>query len=375
MKMSCRQTWLAPTSAIILMLSASISAQADEASEGLARATEIIEAHRSVPAFEAPGEPFDIRAVAEGKKMLSIPNTSSNQFLKGIIRREIEVGKEIGLEVREWENQGQPNQWVQGIEYAIANDFDIVDLISGVNPAVIEPQLEAAKAAGVKVFTSHFYDPSQPANPLLAGDLPFSFYDQGWLLGNWAIVKTGGAANVIVVKSDEVPPTAPLVKGIHDAFEQNCPNCTILQEINVGITEWGTKIQPSVQSALISNPTANYVIPIYDSMSQFVVPAVELTGKGETVKIATGNGTPFVLDFIRDGKVEMDVGESLDWVARATIDGYMRSLAGMEMPKELAVPLYIFDADNIETAGVPAEANKGYGEDYVKGFHETWQLK
>jgi hypothetical protein len=44
-----------------------------------------------------------------------------------------------------------------------------------------------------------------------------------------------------------------------------------------GITEWSTKIQPSVQAALISNPTANYVIPIYDSMSQFVVPAMELT--------------------------------------------------------------------------------------------------
>ena len=348
---------------------------ADEVADGLARATEVVESHRSVPAFAPQGEAFDIRAVAAGKKMLSIPNTSSNQFLKGIIRREIEVGKEIGLEVREWENQGQPNQWVQGIEYAIANDFDIVDLISGVNPAVIEPQLEAAKAAGVKVFTSHFYDPSQPANPLLAGDLPFSFYKQGWIMGNWTIVKTGGAANVIVVKSDEVPPTAPLVQGIRDAFEQNCPNCQVLQEINVGITEWGTKIQPAVQSALISQPTTNYVLPIYDSMSQFVVPAVELTGKGETVKIATGNGTPFVLDFIRDGKVEMDVGESLDWVARGTIDGYMRSLAGLEMPKELAVPLYIFDASNIDSAGVPAEANKGYGEEYVKGFHENWKMQ
>ena len=350
-------------------------AQADAVAEGLARATEVVDSHRSVPDFVAPGEAFDIRAVAAGKKMLSIPNTSSNQFLKGIIQREIAVGAEIGLEVREWENQGQPNQWVQGIEYAIANDFDIVDLISGVNPAVIEPQLEAAKAAGVKVFTSHFYDPSQPANPLLAGDLPFSFYNQGWVIGNWTIAQTKGAANIIVVKSDEVPPTAPYVQGIRDAFEKNCPNCVILQEINVGITEWGTKIQPAVQSALISQPTANYVIPIYDSMTQFVVPALELTGKGETVKIATGNGTPFVLDFIRDGKVEMDVGESLDWVARATLDGYMRSLAGLEMPKELAVPLYIFDASNIETAGVPAEANKGYGEAYVAGFEENWMIK
>lgn len=349
--------------------------RADEASDGVARATEIIETHRKPPVYKAPGEAFDIQAVAKDKSMLSIPNTSLNQFLKGIITREIAVGKEVGLNVREWENQGQPSQWVQGIEYAIQNKIDMVDLISGVNPAVVEPQLQSAKDAGVKVFTAHFYDPSQPASKLLEGDLPVSFYGQGWLLGNWMIYKTKGDAHAIVVKSDEVPPTAPLVQGIHDAFAKNCPKCTIVQEINVGITEWGTKIQPSVQSALIANPTANYVIPIYDSMSQFVVPAVELTGKNDTVKIATSNGTPFVLDFIRDGKVEMDIGESLDWIARATIDGYMRKLAGLPMPKDIGVPYYIFDASNVETAGVPAEPNKGYGEDYVKGFKETWKIQ
>lgn len=351
------------------------SAFADAASEGLTRATEIVESYRKTPVYKPAGEAFDIQAVAKGKKMLSIPNTSSNQFLKGIIQREIAVGKEIGLEVREWENQGQPNQWVQGIEYAIANKFDIVDLISGVNPAVIEPQLQAAKEAGVKVFTSHFYDPSQPASKLLEGDLPVSFYNQGWIIGNWMIYKTKGEAHAIVVKTDEVPPTAPLVQGIRDALSKNCPNCTIVQEINAGITEWGTKIQPAVQSALIANPTANYVIPIYDSMSQFVVPAIDLTGKGETVKVATSNGTPFVLDFIRDGKVEMDIGESLDWIARSTIDGYMRKLAGLPMPKDIGVPYLIFDKSNVETAGIPAEPNKGYGEEYVKGFHETWKMK
>lgn len=361
--------------AAVAVAGGALSAAADEAGDGVARATEIIESYRKQPVYKPAGEAFDIRAVAKGKKVLSIPNTSSNQFLKGIIAREIEVGKEIGLEVREWENQGQPSQWVQGIEYAIANKFDVVDLISGVNPAVIEPQLQAAKEAGVKVFTSHFYDPSQPASPLLEGDLPVSFYNAGWILGNWTIAKTNGAANIVIVKTDEVPPTGPLVKGIHDAFEKNCPNCTIVQEINAGITEWGTKIQPSVQAALIANPNVNYVIPIYDSMSQFVVPAVELTGKSDTVKIATYNGTPFVLDFIRDGKVEMDIGESLDWIARATIDGYMRKLAGLPMPKEIGVPYYIFEASNVESAGVPAEPNKGYGDDYVKGFNETWKVQ
>ena len=66
---------------------------------------------------------------------------------------------------------------------------------------------------------------------------------------------------------------------------RNCPNCKIVQEINVGVTEWGTKIQPAVQSAVQAHPEINVVIPIYDSMSQFVVPALRLTGKTGAVKV------------------------------------------------------------------------------------------
>jgi ribose transport system substrate-binding protein len=352
-----------------------IVAYADAVGDGVARAKAVIDSYRKLPLFVPPGPSFDIVAVAKGKTMLSIPNTSANQFLKGIIAREIAVGKEIGLKVSEWQNQGQPSQWVQGMDYAIANKISAVDLISGVNPAVVEPQMSAAKAAGVKVFASHFYDPSQSPDALLAGNLPVSFYRQGWILGNWMISKTGGHANAVIVKSDEVLPTAPLVKGIHDALAQNCPDCTILMEINVGITEWGAKIQPSVQSALLSHPRVNYVIPIYDSMSQFVVPAVRLSGKLGQVNIATANGTPFVLDFIRNGEVQMDIGESLDWIARATIDGYMRNFAGLPMPKEIGVPYYLFDASNVKSAGIPASANKGYGDNYVTGFNKVWEIK
>ena len=114
-----------------------IPARADAVSDGVARATAVIETYRRVPVFVPPGAPFDIEAVAKGKTMLSIPNTSANQFLKGIITREIAVGKEIGLKVSEWQNQGQPSQWAQGIGYAISNKFNIVDLISGVNPAIV----------------------------------------------------------------------------------------------------------------------------------------------------------------------------------------------------------------------------------------------
>ena len=241
------------------------------------------------------------RLAPTARKQLSIPNSSANPFLKGIIDREKKAGAEIGLQVKEWENQGQPSQWVQGMEFAIRDKYDIVDLISGIDPSTIEPQVKAAKEAGVKVMTSHFYDPSDKQNPLVSSSLTIGFGEIGTILANWATVVTDGKANIVLIVSDEVPPTKPLVAGFKSELAAHCPNCKIVQEINVGVTEWATKIQAAVQSAVQAHPEVNVVIPIYDSMSQFVVPALRLTGKTGAVKVGTFNGTPFVLDYIQQG--------------------------------------------------------------------------
>jgi ribose transport system substrate-binding protein len=345
-------------------------------SAGMAAAQAVVDAHSGTPAFQAPGPPIDIRTCAHGNKMLSIPNSSSNQFVRGVMDREARVGKEIGLTIQRWQNQGQPSQWVQGIDYAISNHFTIIDLIAGINPAVVDPQLRQANAAGVKSFTSLYYDVSQPPDPVLAGSLALNYHDDmGAVLADWMAIHSNGHARVIVVKSDEVLPTAPLVAGIHDEFKKNCPDCKIVQEINVGITEWATKIQPSLQSSLLAHPDANYVVPIYDSMTQFVVPAIALTGTAHRVKIATADGTPYVLDMLRRGQVEMDIGESLDWSARSTLDGYMRRMCNLKTPTQLLIPFHIFSAANIASAGVPARYSKGYGDAYLADFAKIWMMK
>ena len=357
-----------------VMAATSLPALADAASDGLAKAKANLVAYTAKPVFTAPGPDFDAKKCAAGKKMLSIPNNSGNPFLKGIIDREKSAGKLVGLEVKEWENQGQPSQWVQGMEFAIRDKYEIVDLISGIDPGTIEPQVKAAKEAGVKVMTSHFYDPSFKPNPFVSSSLTIGFGEIGKILADWSTAATEGKANIAIVVSNEVPPTIPLVANFKSELATVCPQCKIVQEINVGVTEWGTKIQPAVQSAVQANPDINVVIPIYDSMSQFVVPALRLAGKTGAVKVATFNGTPFVLDFIQQGAVDMDIGESLDWIAYATVDGHLRDACGMPSPTALNVPFYIFDKLNAKEAGTPAKFDTGYGDAYKTGFAKTWQL-
>ena len=141
------------------------------------------------------------------------------------------------------------------------------------------------------------------------------------------------------------------------------------------VPEWATRIQPAVQSAILANPDLNYILPIYDSMSQFVVPAITITNARDRVKIATFNGTPFVLRMVQDGQVEMNIGENLDWIGRAIIDAEMRGLCGLELVKDPHIPLYIFDSSNVHTAGKPPMPSIGYGMDYIVEYEKLWGLR
>ena len=108
-------------------------------------------------------------------------------------------------------------------------------------------------------------------------------------------------------------------------------------------------------------------------MSQFIVPAIQ--GANSKAKIVSYNGTPFVLDMMRDGDiVEMDVGKSLGWVGMAGIDADMRVLCGKGTVTKLNTPAYIFDKSNVATAGKPATFNDGYGDAHIAGFKKLWGL-
>ena len=85
-------------------------------------------------------------------------------------------------------------------------------------------------------------------------------------------------------------------------------------------------------------------------------------------------GTPLVLDFIREGKVEMALGESLAWAGYAIADAEMRILAGKRAVKSMHIPFRVFTKENAAEAGVPASFDKGYGDTFKREYARLWKL-
>ncbi len=344
------------------------------ASAGIEDAKKLIEQYSQLPTFEAPGPAFDAKACMADKKMFVIPLTNANPFNAAISQGFVDAAEVVGFELRDWETQMDPAGWIQGVNTAVAEKFDLIDMQGGLPPEFMVPQITEARAAGLKVTATHNYDATTQSIPdFLDSAANTDYVTVGKIIAAWAIAKTEGKVNALVLGPDEITPTAPLRDAIMGYLKDNCPDCQS-KYINVPVNDWATKTQPAVQNALLADPSINYVLPVYDSLSQFIVPAIQIAGS--SAKIVSYNGTPFVLDMMRDGDiVEMNVGESLGWVGMAGTDANMRLLCGLEPVTKLNTPAYIFTDENVATAGNPATFNDGYGDVHIEGFKALWGIK
>jgi len=359
---------LAVVAAIAIGIAASKPAAADFLDEFRA----MLDEYRDKPQFEAAGPAFDARSCMADKKIMTIPITSANPFNQNIHKGMQKAADEVGFELVQWENQGQPTQWVQGMNAAINQGFDLIDLVGGTDPRVLVPQIEAAKAANIPVVASHYSGLEQEI-PHATHGVPIDYFRAGELLVAWAATERDGELNALIVYTTGPLSTDSMMAGM-DAALAKCPDCKATKK-NILVTDWATRIQPTVQSALLADPTINYVIVMYDSMSQFVVPAVEIASAQDRAPIVTFNGTDFVIGFVQQGKVAMDIGENLDWVGYAIMDAEMRIICGLKPIEDPKIPFYLFTRENAMDAGVPPQPSMGYGDEYVEGYRALWGLK
>jgi ribose transport system substrate-binding protein len=332
-----------------------------------------IDKYTGLPEFIPPGPPFDTSKV-RGKTVFNIPDSTANPFAVSIAKGEGEAAKLLGINYISCSDQGLVSQWAQCFGQAVQRKVGLINDFGGVDPRVVGPQIHAAQKTGIPVVATHVYGYSQ--TPLYVNtSIPAPYEEAGRLMADWVVLDTGGQTDVLVVVSNEVLGTPPIVAGLRDVFGKYCPTTCHLTFVNVPVSDWSTKIQPEVQVNLTRNPRINYIIPIYDSMSQFVVPAITASGRVGKVFISTFNGTPFVLGYMETGKiVRMDIGENLDWVGWAIMDADARVLAGEHLPMTFDghFPLRVFTKQNVEQAGVPPQLSTGYGNAYRKGYQKLW---
>jgi ribose transport system substrate-binding protein len=338
-----------------------------------------IERSKGIPTFAPPGPGFDAGRKLPGETIFEIPITSEVPFVTAVERGMKQAAAEVGAKLVVYPNQGQPAQWAQGIATAIAQHADAITLFAE-NPALLGPQIAQAEKARIPVIVLRTTGEGEPCQADPGGKIygstcvPGPFERAGQLQADWVIQATNGTADTLVITSNDASSTTPLMGGLRAEFGKRCPTCKVTA-VDVPISEWAARIRSEVQSALVRDPKINYVIPIYDSMTQFVVPAIRAARAAGRVRIAAFNGTPFVLKLMQEGDiVAMDVGENPSWLGWAAMDQTFRVMVGERPVKSEHTPLRVFDDGNVADAGRPPKFNAGYGNAYVRGYEKLWHL-
>lgn len=329
------------------------------------------------PEFKAPGAPIDVSGV-KGKTIFVIPQVA-NPFHQSIVEAMGAAATKAGAKLTVYPTQGQPSQWVQGMNAALSAKVDAINLV-GIDPRLLQPQLTAAKRAGIPVISTHIYDNTAPEPPKCEGCaagvtalVPGPFNDAAQAAADWIILNSGGKGNVLIVGAPDVPVSPPAVEVIKQRFAKHCPGCKTTL-INIPAADWNTKVQGEVQTALTRDPGITYVYPLYDAMVAGTVPAIRAAGKSGQIKVVSYNGSTFALKFIQDRDiVAMDVGEDSVGIGYASMDQTFRVLLGEPVVKA-RTPIRIWDATNVSESGTPPVTGKGYGTALKTGYEKLWGL-
>jgi ribose transport system substrate-binding protein len=363
---------------------ASASVRTSSAAGEVAYARAQVAKYTGPPRFAAPGAPFNISKV-RGKSMAVVPATS-NEYDNTIEAKMKALAAQYGVKYTEYPNQGQPTQWVAGLNQALATRPNLIVLNTALDPRQVLTEVKEAKAKHIPVLATHFFDQSYshtlhtscggPAYLCAAGltatvNAPFDLATR--IESDWIIADSNAKAHVLVITANDAAPTAGMVSAAKSEFAAHCSACKVSVS-NVLVSDWPTKIPTLVETAVARDPKLGYILPVFDFGAPYAADGLTVAGKSSSVKIVTYNGTQSVLQLLEKGSsVAVDVGEPLNWLAYAFMDQAFRILAGTKPVADEHTPFRVFTAANVKATGTPPTVTGGYGNAYLAGYAKLWK--
>jgi ribose transport system substrate-binding protein len=351
-----------------------LGSTASAAGGGLAAAEALVDQYKAIPGFTAPGPALNGKAIGKGKTVLIVPYDMEVPYNVVTVDGIEAANKLLGIKTIVYQDQGEPSQWEAGVLQGITDKVSAIDLIGGLEPSAVEPQIKEAEKKGIAVIDSTGNDPSVASPSYVTDDVPLNYTLAGELEAAYAIAQTNGKADVLIITSSDVVASTYVTGGANKAMKADCPTCTV-HVIDVPVTEWGTQITPGVESALTADPGINYILPNYDSEVPLVDAALT-ADHATTVGVDSFNGDPAPLaEIAANSGLNMDIGQDMVYTGYATADAELRAFGHVkDKVKTLNehLPFVIFDSSNIATTG--SSYAGGYGT-IINGYLKLWGLK
>jgi len=346
------------------------------ASGSLADVKAAMDQARGLPKFTPPGPPVDA-SKAKGKSLFYLTLTMSVPIVQEWWTGVEEAAKVAGLVPTVFDGKGQDSEIVRGFQLATAQKVDCI-VTESISSNTVSDPIRRAREAGIKVIVGNERNDANggPAVQDIDGAASLDYVGAARYEADWVLADSNGQANVAVFKLPNAPAHDDMVDMIQSRFATCASSCKVARVETVAVQDWGTRLPVLTRSILTSDPSINYFIPLVDSPSQFIVPAIRDAGLADKVKISTFNGTPAILHLLKDGNVVgADIGGANIWESWSYVDIALRVLTGMPPVRE-PVPLRVFDRTNIDSINIDVATGEAwYDTQQAKdGFKKLWNL-
>ncbi len=326
------------------------------------------------PSFTAPGPSFDASA-AKGKTLWIIDILSSIPLVQTADNATRAALHLVGANATSFDGKGSVSEYARGVNEAIANRADAIALFA-IDPNLVAGPLKRALAAHIPVIVVQYSDPGTPMPLALQAQTTYCYSCAGRMMANWIIANSPSQhVDTQLIVSTEVYNSKAEVTGFTDTMKRSCHSCKV--GINdVPVANWQTQIPTLTRSLLTSDPGVNYIVPIYDGMALFAIPAITAMGKSSSVHVVSFNGTLGDMQDLKGRRaVAAEVGSPQAWEGWALADQFLRLMSGQKPLVDEHVGLRTFDSHNINSINLNTPESAWYGVDFAGVYKTMWHVR
>ncbi|MDA8373429.1 MAG: substrate-binding domain-containing protein [Actinomycetota bacterium] len=364
------------TSASSTTTSTAPSNSTSGSSAGLAQAQQIVNTAMAPPPWQGPTAKVDTSHLS-GKSVWIVNLTEEIPALNewaAVAQADLQRAH---VNVQICDAKGTPEGITSCLQQAIAAKPAVLVALA-LDTTYIHSYIQQADAAGIKVITAQTGTPGTPQGTGAVAEVTFNYPEVGKILGAWfaASSKCTGYPQIITSTSSRQPSAAE-VAGMQQELAQACPNSKPLPVVNSLIPDWGTTLASTTRSLLTANPNLKYMLPLYDGMTIYMVPAIQQMGLSSKVQVGSFNATPVVMqnELAKPSALAADVGGPNQWYGDALADETFRVLAGATVVPSENVPLRLFTRANVNSINVNANESTWYGSvNYNCNYDKLWGM-
>jgi hypothetical protein len=305
-----------------------------------------------------------------GMKLMIIPGNSQLVVCEEIAEADAAIATDMGMTATIFPDDGATADLNNGIETAIDQHYNAIDLECDYDPTTTAAALGQAQSAGLAIAV-YGATPQEAAATHITYTTTDAYALDAKVAAEEAVQQNGGKPfDAIAITSNAEPATAILQDALMAELKVICPACKVT-DVNVEEPDWPADLSATVISSLHANPKVTVLFPDYAGMLAYMLAGIEGAHRTNDINtyLAFGGGTPFIqLQTVEPGEsvIQSDIGGYPPWTGYLLFLQTARALEHMPaIPSDVAIgpdrAATPQNAVNVLTTG-------GWGTDWVNGF-------